>query len=371
MLFVTNCVQGDESSGVNKKIAGQIQAFNNAGLGCRWYEIEHRNPNQGWFREKLNKRLPFTNRHEHWKMEDFVNEDNIYIRYFGNITPAMNVFFCQLHKKNPACKIVLEFPTYPYDEEYKKKRLKDRMYLYTDRYSRKKLSTWVNRVATLTDDKMIFGVPTIKFRNGIDMDALRPREAQIDDTVQMIAVSGFAIWHGYDRLLEGLHDYYQMGGTRNIIFHLVGDGPERIRYSEMVEQYQLKEHVVFHGLKSGKALDDVYDKCGLGIASLGFHRTGLTEGAPLKTREYIAKGIPFIFGAKVSDIPDDVAKDIYLQVPNDDTHIDILKVLSFYDKIYKDPVEKVIARFRKYAEVNFSMDTAMKDVIVFFKSNDR
>ncbi len=33
-------------------------------------------------------------------------------------------------------------------------------------------------------------------------------------------------WHGYERLLEGLANYYHKGGISNIVIYMVGDGRE-------------------------------------------------------------------------------------------------------------------------------------------------
>jgi len=153
-----------------------------------------------------------------------------------------------------------------------------------------------------------------------------------------------------------------------VIFHLVGYGSEFERYQKMVADFALGDYVIFHGQQTGEALDAIYDQCNLGIASLGFHRTGLTEGAPLKTREYLAKGLPFIFGAKVSDISDEDKGSIYLQVPANDSPIDIEKILEFYARIYSEGAEPVNKRLRQFAQEHFSMEVAMKEVIDFFKS---
>ena len=53
--------------------------------------------------------------------------------------------------------------------------------------------------------------------------------------IRLVAVAGLAKWHGYDRLLEGLGEYYRTDVERKVIFHIVGEGPVR-------EEYEQTEH---------------------------------------------------------------------------------------------------------------------------------
>ena len=93
----------------------------------------------------------------------------------------------------------------------------------------------------------------------------------------------------------------------------------------------------------------------------------MNETAELKSRDYLAKGIPFVASVKILDIPEAVENDIYLRVPNDDSPIDIENVLNFYDRIYSESAEQVNNRLRQFAKDHFSMEVAMKEVIDFFK----
>jgi len=44
------------------------------------------------------------------------------------------------------------------------------------------------------------------------------------------------------------------------------------------------------------------EQCDVGISTLAIDRKGLTEGAPLKTREYLLMGLPVIIGYQDTDL---------------------------------------------------------------------
>ena len=178
-------------------------------------------------------------------------------------------FLNRFRKVNPNCKIVLELMTYPYDGEVKRHWYDYSLY-WIDRHYRKQLFNYIDRIATLTLDDSIWGIPTLKINNGIDFSINEVRSGNLEkNCVHVIAVSICAWWHAYERFIEGLHNYYTNGGNRNIVFHLVGDGTELPKYRELTAKYQLDSHVIFHGIQSGDALDKIYDQCSFGIGSLG------------------------------------------------------------------------------------------------------
>lgn len=368
MIYIAN-TDDYNNPGVKKKIDAQIKNFNAAGLNCSLYTMEYNSYGQGFW-GKLTNRLPFINTHKNWILEEpLLSADLIYMRKLGPLDYYLNHFFIQLKKINPSCKICMEIPTYPYDMEYKKWH--SLPLFYKDLLGRDLLSSYIDRIAVYTEDEKIFGCKAINFNNGIDMDDYTPKKpTSITDELHCISVSSFQWWHGYDRFIEGLHHYYSTGGTRNIIFHMVGDGREASRYLSLTDKYNLNNHVIFHGMQVGSDLDEIYDKCTIGIASLGFYRLNLNEGKPLKTREYLAKGLPFIFSAKVMDISNIDRDKIYLEVPNNDTPIIIQDVINFHDLIYKNESEEsVINRLRKFAEDNYSVSNSMDNVIKFFQES--
>lgn len=364
MIYIIGKKLEEDSVGVVNKIYGQNRAFFNCGLECNIYTMPYYEK-RGFF-TKFSMRLMGINLHRHWRMEDLLAEDCIYIRRAGIWDRFAIKFFSELKDKKTKLKIVYEIPTYPYDGEIKKHWYNYPL-LWKDKYNRRHLHKFIDRIATLTDDKEIFGIPTLKIGNGIDVDKIRPRKVRDTEDVHAIAVANFEWWHGYDRFIEGLKAYYATNPSRKIYFHMVGHGSEFVRYQKMIADYGLGDYVIMYDKQTGDALDDIYDKCNLGIASLGCYRKGMNETQELKSREYLAKGLPFVASVKISDIPDGDKDSIYLQVPNDDSPIDINSVIKFYDRIYMEGADNVNIRLRQFAQDHFSMEAAMKEVIDYFK----
>ena len=90
--------------------------------------------------------------------------------------------------------MILELPTYPYDGELSNSYIK-----MEDAYYREQLKKYVDRIATYTNDSEIWGISCINLKNGIDLVNIpiniRKREK---NTINLIAVSSMAIWHGYE-----------------------------------------------------------------------------------------------------------------------------------------------------------------------------
>ena len=141
-------------------------------------------------------------------------------------------------------------------------------------------------------------------------------------------------------------------------------------YEKFVEVNNLQEYVIFHGQQTGELLDGIYNQCTLAIASLGLHRIGGTLGSFLKTREYLAKGLPMITGCDI-DILDKEKFPYFLQFPSDESPIDIEKVIEFHDSVYLESgktQEEIVDEIRDFAYRTCDMSVAMKPIIDYIKS---
>lgn len=259
--------------------------------------------------------------------------------------------------------VIDEIPTYPYDAELsRQKNLASAVFLALDRHYRKKLSDYLNYIATYSMDGEIFGVPTIVVENAVQVEALPlslpPKQPQ---PLSLIAVSSMYFWHGYDRLIAGLGAYRQAGGKRPILLHMVGDGPERAAWQALAQKLGVADEVVFHGTLSGPALDTVFDQSHLAVSSLGWYRKGMGHQPTfeIKTRDYISRGKPLLFACVD---PRALAVAPYsLQVPNNDTPVDMEAVLAFWDGIHQDEYTQFL---RLYALDNLRWETQMEKVAI-------
>lgn len=350
--------------GVDKKVNSQAAAFEEHGI-----DVTKKNAPTC---SKLLRGIPFSTSAANWWSFNIDNTvDVVYIRFIRCDYQFLRMLK-KIRKQNNKVKIILEIPTYPYDDEFMHKKVFKYIVRPRDKFYRKYLFKYVDRIATFSDDKEIFGIPVIKIVNGIEVDLIRPKEVLKSDTgaINLIEVSASLKWHGYDRLLEGMGKYYKNGGKRNIMFHIVGDGPEIPKYKAIVKDYGIEDHVIFYGNKTGKDLDDIYDKCELGVEVLGMYRKNLKVSSSLKSREYFAKGLPIISGCEI-DILKNTDFKYNLQFPNDDSIIDIDKMVKFYDEIYnmEESKEQIIRNIRDFAYKTCDMNVAMKTIIDYIKGD--
>lgn len=140
-------------------------------------------------------------------------------------------------------------------------------------------------------------------------------------------------WHGLDKInLLSLH-YPQWR------FHIIG--PSRAEYC--ASGIQPESNMVFHGYLSGLASRQLLQSMDVGISTLALHRKSMNEASPLKSRQYLAQGLPFISAYEDTDI---AAKDFVYQLPNTESNVsDSLSALGdFVTKVFRNESLRVAAR---------------------------
>ncbi|MGN1263293.1 MAG: glycosyltransferase family 1 protein, partial [Prevotella sp.] len=256
----------------------------------------------------------------------------VYARSFMNASPALIRFFGKLRRKGIIS--VTEVPTYPYDSEFRGYPLRYRLPLYIDKLFRKSLMAKMQAVVTFSDAESIFGKRTIRISNGIDPDSLPLHSPRKQTDIHLIAVAEIHYWHGFDRLVAGMGEYFrQHPDGRKIYFHVVGWEDERgtsgngyLTIRQTAAKYGIEKFVVCHGKLFDRELDNVFDQCVFAVGSLGRHRSGITDIKTLKNREYAARGIPFIYTENDSDFDD---KPYIIKAPADESPIDMERVFDF------------------------------------------
>ncbi|MCH5250248.1 MAG: glycosyltransferase family 4 protein [Lachnospiraceae bacterium] len=360
----------EQSDGVCKKIKSQIKVFEKNGFEVDFIYIKK---NDLVYKEDGTERViahvgsvkktpAYMKMYRHIKNKQY---DWIYNRY-----GMMDTFYYRVLKRlhHNGARVLIEIPTYPYSGE-KQKGIAYRLMYWWDALYLKKMHKVTDRILTYSQDEMIWKIPTIRIMNGIDIAEITPavKTAKKDDTINLLAVALMQLSHGYERLLYGLKQYYDEGGSRKIVCHFVGDGPEKATYERIVSEEKLDDHVFFYGKKDGKELDEIYNKCDLGICSLGAYKKNVFWSSELKSREYLAKGIPIVSGVE-TDIFCVVDKQYYLLFSNDASWIDMEKIVNFYDTIYRTDGNVVSDNIRNMAERYLSIEITMKPICDYIQA---
>ena len=274
------------------------------------------------------------------------NIEFIYARSFMNASPWLIHLFKRLRRAG--IRAVTEIPTYPYDSEFSPYIWKQPLRFVFDKRFRRSLYRYMDAMVTFSDATEIFGQRTINISNGVDFDSIAIHHylAPSDDSIHLIGVAEVHIWHGYDRLIAGIGEYYKnTQNPRQVFFHIVGGVHPHQRYKDnhfhpglqfIIDKYGIQDHIFFHGQLFGEELTKVFNLCQFAIGSLGRHRSGITVIKTLKNREYATRGIPFIYSEQDSDFDH---QPYVLKAPGDESPIDIQQIIDFVDHFKMKPEE--------------------------------
>lgn len=283
----------------------------------------------------------------------------LYIRHPGT-NPALLGFLTWMKNRNPSLRVVLEIASYPMSGEAGS--LEQKLLFATDAALSRFLRSLVDYVVTFGDQTDIYDIPCIRSSNGVDVDALSIRRPRAFDprAPQLLGVASLAKWHGYDRVLFGLRQ--ALHRNPDVVPHVsfAGHGPAAADLAELTRSLELGQNVTFHGMVTGKALDDLFDQSDIAIASLGMHRIGLQSASSLKTREYCARGIPFVFAGRDDSFGDDFP--FALRVPVGDDPIDLGRVFDAHTAMLAQVSEPVV-EMRAYASEYLSWSTRLDEIM--------
>ena len=345
-----------EVSGISKKIHYQVKGLRENGYEVHlcYYDFDANGHRCRYVDDKiikdygigmiagLRQRIDFDCIYDYCKNNGI---EFVYARCFQNASPFLIHFFKKLKKLG--IKSVTEIPTYPYDQEFVGFPFMTRMGLKIDQLFRHQLSRQMSAIVTFSDAETIFGQRTIRISNGVDMDSipLHQYREPLDSSIHLIGVAEVHYWHGFDRLIAGLGEYYKnTPNPRQVYFHIVGgvwksemyDSIHAPGFSELIDKYGIRDKVIFHDQLFGKDLDDVFNQCCFAIGSLARHRSGISIIKTLKNREYATRGIPFIYSEHDSDFDN---QPYVLRAIPDESPINIQLILDFIDINKLNPSE--------------------------------
>lgn len=311
--------------------------FSPEGHRCRYVEDKILTDyGKGW-QAAIRQRLDYHSVYEYCVKE---HVQFVYARCFQNANPWLIRFFRQL--RQAGIHAVTEIPTYPYDQEFNSFEWKMRLELKIDQLFRRRLYREMDAMVTFSDAQEIFGQRTINISNGVDFDSIPlhqfqhplPLEGVGGEVLHLIGVAEVHPWHAFDRMIAGIGEYYShqpsaISRHPSVYFHIVGGvHPNHMKnyFDPLLDKYQIRDRIIFHGQLFGKELDDVFNQCQFAIGSLGRHRSGITVIKTLKNREYATRGIPFIYSEQDSDFDH---QPYIIKAPADEKPIDVRQIIDF------------------------------------------
>ncbi len=288
--------------------------------------------------------------------------DVVYLRF----PPPIPLYWWVLRKKR-RCTVVSEHQSI---EAEQTRRSGDHAYRLLDRIFGPSMRRSVDGIVGMTPDIAEYQVgrsgdpakPHTAIENGIATESvpLRTPPPFTRENLHLLFVGSVSIWHGLDRLLEGLahHD-----GTPPVTLHVAGSGRELLALEALAVDRGIADSVRFHGFLSGAPLDRVFDAAHIAVGSLGIHRIGLRQESTLKACEYCARGIPFVIGYDDPNFP--LSFPYLMHVPPDDSRIDLRALIAFAEAMYREPGHH--RAMRAYAQANLDWIVKMRKLKAFFE----
>lgn len=362
----------DESSGVYKKIISQQKALERLGHKCNVLFV---GDTSNAFLDIGNKSVSSVNIDDDFCDETTKEYDCCYVRF----ELLRHKFYRMVLKscKKKAVPIILEIPTFPpYEESVAraKSKLKSHNFLgaiktylgvaivKSDMYKQIKMASLV---CNNGDGTVFKSTRTIRIENGIDFDSnpyINRGNKKEDDVINIIAVSNFSVWNGYDLAIEGLNNYCKKTGRKNIRLTFVGDKKKANDLIELTKKYNLDDLIEFTGLLGGQDLNSAYSKADVALGGLADHRRKAFTNSSLKAKEYAARGLIMIL-SKSEGIEDEIKNSSFL-VEAEEKPVDFEHFLEWYRRINACHISDFIHSF---SVKNYSWDVQMKYVCDEFK----
>lgn len=361
----------EEANGITKKIIAQADALKNCGLDVHFCHFAEEDRMRCWAingkiidRIGTMKNIIFRTIFGTYynKILSYIKREGIeyvYLRYNHNGSPFFNNFLSRLRKTG--VKALMEIPTYPYDGENNSLPVLKRIKFNIEKISRRRFHKSIERIVTFSDDKEIFKTPTINISNGVDIEQIPLRTSRPKhDYFCMTGVANTNFWHGFDRMITGLAQYHKGNSDIKVHFNIVGDGPVNNKLKSLCEQEGIGEYVHFLGPKQGKELDAIMEDTDICVGCLACHRKNITEVKSLKNVEYAVRGIPFVYSERNNDFD---AQPYIIKVPQDETPIDVFRLIEQFNRINKSPQEI------RNSVSHLTWHEQMKKIADYMKSN--
>jgi hypothetical protein len=201
--------------------------------------------------------------------------------------------------------------------------------------------------------------------NGINTSKFPVRKFPNFDgqTLKLLFVGMGFRYQGLHRLLISMEDYYSSTFKVRIIVHVAGVSSEKTYLKKYLKNPLVSESVVFHEFIPPQKIDLLAEECHLAVNSLSLHQIGIKIASTLKSREYFARGIPFITSSSDDDFNDE--NPYILKVSGDENPFDIQELIDFANRLNvksEHPQE-----MRQYALEYLDWSVKMKRLLTFFE----
>lgn len=354
LFFYSNIDHDNEAIGITKKVKGQVKAFIMLGyetcyscyLKDSFVIIDGQtgtiidSKKNSFYGTKLNhalRRFGLMRYIKTWLRDH--KFDVIYLRYHYFDKYTLDLLKTS---KQSADKVVMEMHSYPC---LGTERLQDRVFSELEKVYQKRCIENIDLFANMSSNKLPFDKPQVQFRNTIDPDSISIRQPDAPDGIlHMLSVAYERPAHGFDRVIKGLANYYKKGGTQKI--HIVFAGKYMNSTKQLVIENNLESCCEFVKPVEGEDLDRLFNRADIAIGHLANHRVNSFAGSAIKTQEFLAKGIPFIYAWEEAILPFDYSYALKFELSEEP--INIFRVVDWWTQLEKKNPKFVAKEMRVF-----------------------
>lgn len=375
MLMIVNYESHDKSIGVTLKIDGLIQAFKKKGIEVFYTSYDddgigiYNNDNSLIYKKKyssktnqgLTRRFDLLRTSQRFISTTKLCFDLVFTRWIGFDLPFIRLL--KLIKKKQKSFIIIDMHSYFPGIVFPSIKGKY-MTINTNLFKRKAMK-YLDTVLTEGDVSSLFGKKTIRAAIGVDLNRLQEHHylGNVNE-LNIISVANERPYHGYDRLIRSIAENDQSGEIK-VRLHLVGELYDSSL--ELIKSTGLQNSVILYGKQTGRALDQIFDKCNVAAGPLCPYRVGGKKDPGLKTKEYFGRGIPYFFAGEDFSVPSDYP--FVFRVSDSNDTIDFGAIYQFYQSVRdRNDVSKSM---REYATLNYSWDAITDSFLQEYKQNTK
>lgn len=296
--------------------------------------------------------------HSLYKVAEKSGCTHLILRHSG-FSPFFPIIFKERRFRLISEHNTLELPEYRINRNYP--------FLLSEFLSQKKSFKCIDAIIAATNEIAEYEIKrsgiikdkVVVITNGVDYDTVpfTPARPYSGDCLDLLFIgSKIFPWAGIDRIFRGLNK-----NNVNVCIHLVGT----IDLNSIPPRVNKTCKIVRHGKTDKENIDKIFKSCNLAISSLGIHRNLMREACPLKSREYCARGMPFIYAYHDPDL--DGQKCLKKFSLNDDP-IYINEIIDFVKDINEGNFIQTCRDFRHSMQYRIDTNYKISSIMDFVKN---
>ncbi len=264
---------------------------------------------------------------------DYACENDFDIVYFRRLMSKIAYAGPHFKHLKGSCRIVYEFPTYPFDVPANKLyAMRDKMEMFIYRRVRKHIavtSCCLYQHGKPDDDWLLF-------ENGIDIGNYTIHDAPAlggdDAAVRMLMIANMQSWHRSERILYAIRDYK---GPHKL--HLTVASPDSKEYEDMKKlagDLGIGDLIEFNGFLPISKINEISGDIHLAVGQLSGSEYGVMETHAIKHKDYCGLGLPMFSTCTDTSFPKDYP--YFYHIKDTDGPIDLDAIIRWYEAIRRD-----------------------------------